>query len=138
KPTPLRHEFQQQYGDTFTWDIVENNSDRCRVRITKTEPASKKTSSDQSTGTTTETAPPDPSLNITKTLDVRDLPPAQRHEKIFTEYDDLSIGQGFVLINDHDPEPLYYQFKAEEDDTFQWEYQQKQPGEFKVLIGKAE
>jgi uncharacterized protein (DUF2249 family) len=46
-------------------------------------------------------------------LDVRAEPPARRHELIFDTYEQLEPGAGFVLVNDHDPKPLYYQFAAE-------------------------
>lgn len=36
-------------------------------------------------------------------------PPARRHGLIFDAYDQLAVGSGFVLVNDHDPKPLYYQ-----------------------------
>lgn len=80
----------------------------------------------------------DLSLEITEELDVRDRPPAQRHQAIFEAYADLEGGEGFVLVNDHDPKPLYHQFDAEAGPEFRWEYQQKEPGEFRVLVGKAE
>jgi len=71
-------------------------------------------------------------------LDVRNLPPAERHERIYDAYDALVPGTGFVLVNDHDPKPLYHQFVAEAGPAFRWEYQQREPDEFRVLIGKAE
>jgi len=74
----------------------------------------------------------------TTELDVRDLPPAQRHERIFEAYADLDDGEGFTLVNDHDPKPLYHQFDAEAGPEFYWEYRKRDPGEFRVLIGKAE
>nr|WP_233562781.1 DUF2249 domain-containing protein [Haloarcula sp. Atlit-120R] len=43
-----------------------------------------------------------------------------------------------MLVNDHDPKPLYHQFDAEAGSEFRWEYRQKEPGEFRVLIGKSE
>ena len=46
-------------------------------------------------------------------LDVRDVVPRERHPLIFRTFDALAPGQGFVLVNDHDPKPLYYQFQAE-------------------------
>nr|WP_206536635.1 DUF2249 domain-containing protein [Halorubrum lipolyticum] len=64
--------------------------------------------------------------------------PAQRHEKIFEAYADLDDGEGFTLVNDHDPKPLYHQFDAEGGPEFRWEYRKRDPGEFRVLIGKAE
>jgi uncharacterized protein (DUF2249 family) len=44
-------------------------------------------------------------------LDVRSLDLAQRHEKICDRIDELAFGASFVLINDHDPKPLYDQLE---------------------------
>ncbi|QLD85679.1 DUF2249 domain-containing protein [Natronomonas halophila] len=124
EPKPLHREFQQRYGDAFEWDIIEHEPGHCRVHVTKRADDGASSSSG--------------SLTVTEELDVRELPPAQRHERIFEAYDDLQTGQGFVLVNDHDPKPLYHQFDAEAGDEFYWEYRQKEPGEFRVLIGKDE
>jgi uncharacterized protein (DUF2249 family) len=48
-----------------------------------------------------------------KTLDVRSIPPKEKHPTIFEAFDALHPGDHFVLVNDHDPKPLYYQFQAE-------------------------
>ena len=47
------------------------------------------------------------------TLDVRDIPPRERHPKIFNAFDSLKAGEKMVLINDHDLKPLKYQLDAE-------------------------
>ncbi len=69
-------------------------------------------------------------------LDVRDEPPARRHELIFSTYHDLAPGTAFVLVNDHDPKPLYYQFAAEHPDAFTWEYLEQGPEVWRVRIGR--
>jgi uncharacterized protein (DUF2249 family) len=56
---------------------------------------------------------------------------------IFETYAELDGGEGFVLVNDHDPKPLYHQFDAEAGPQFRWEYRQRDDGEFRVLIGKS-
>ncbi len=48
-------------------------------------------------------------------LDVRSEAPARRHTLIFETWTALGDGEGFVLVNDHDPKPLYYQFAAEHE-----------------------
>jgi uncharacterized protein (DUF2249 family) len=48
-------------------------------------------------------------------LDVRDLPPAARHDRIHDAFDALDSGETLVVVNDHDPSPLYYEFEAEID-----------------------
>ncbi|WP_336000251.1 DUF2249 domain-containing protein [Halorientalis halophila] len=138
EPRPLHQEFRQRYGDSFTWEVVESEPGRCRVQVTKGEDAG---GDDGSSGTDADAAPSsagDDEIEITEELDVRDLPPAQRHERIFDAYDELATGEGFVLVNDHDPKPLYHQFEAEAGPEFRWAYRQKAPGEFRVVIGKAE
>src|ERR1035441_3745260 len=50
-------------------------------------------------------------------VDVRTIVPRERHPLIFNTFHELAPGQDFVLVNDHDPKPLYYHFKAEYDGT---------------------
>ncbi len=69
-------------------------------------------------------------------LDVRNLIPAQRHQLIFQTWDNLSEGSNFVLVNDHDPKPLYYQFDAEHSGRFTWEYLESGPEVWRVRIGR--
>jgi uncharacterized protein (DUF2249 family) len=69
-------------------------------------------------------------------LDVRALAPAQRHEKIFVTYGALGAGTAFVLVNDHDPKPLRYQFEAEHAGRFTWEVLEAGPTVWRVRIGR--
>jgi uncharacterized protein (DUF2249 family) len=72
----------------------------------------------------------------TNTVDVRNLIPRDRHPLIFKTFHNLAPGETFLLVNDHDPKPLYYQFQAELGEAFQWEYLESGPEVWKVLIGK--
>lgn len=69
-------------------------------------------------------------------LDVRAEPPVRRHGLIFDTYGKLGAGEGFVLVNDHDPKPLYYQFEAEHAGDFEWDYLEEGPTVWKVRIGR--
>jgi uncharacterized protein (DUF2249 family) len=69
-------------------------------------------------------------------LDVRDEPPARRHELIFDTYDGLQPGEAFVLVNDHDPKPLWYQFEAEHKGAYSWDYLEQGPEAWRVRIGR--
>lgn len=69
-------------------------------------------------------------------LDVRPLAPAQRHERIFSAYEALRSGTAFVLVNDHDPKPLYYQFAAEHPGQFSWDPVESGPQVWRVRIGR--
>ena len=52
-------------------------------------------------------------------LDLRSLPPFERHEKIFQMWNALSPGETLRITNDHDPAPLHYQFEAEYKNQYQ-------------------
>jgi uncharacterized protein (DUF2249 family)/iron-sulfur cluster repair protein YtfE (RIC family) len=82
-------------------------------------------------GGTHETAAPEDSV-----LDVRELAPARRHETIFAAYRDLAPGAGFLLLNDHDPKPLRYQFEAEHAGQFTWDYLESGPEVWRARIGR--
>ncbi len=72
----------------------------------------------------------------TEVLDVREVPPARRHELIFEKFACLRPGQSFILVNDHAPRPLYYQFQAEHHGEFTWEYLEEGPFVWRVRIGR--
>ena len=69
-------------------------------------------------------------------LDVRSLATAQRHAMIFELVNELTPGASFILVNDHDPKPLYYQLEAEYPKQFSWTYLERGPGAWRVEIGK--
>ena len=82
------------------------------------------------------TNPEDPAMSEIATLDVRELPPARRHALIFDTYSALPPDGAFVLVNDHDPKPLYYQFQAERPGEVRWEYLEQGPQVWRVRIGR--
>jgi uncharacterized protein (DUF2249 family) len=69
-------------------------------------------------------------------IDVRELVPAKRHEKIFQLVNQLTPGTSFILVNDHDPKPLYYQLEAEYPEQFSWTYLERGPEARRVEIGR--
>lgn len=72
----------------------------------------------------------------TSVVDVRRLVPAERHRAIFDFVDGLAAGASFILVNDHDPKPLYYQLEAEYPKQFSWEYIERGPEVWRVEIGR--
>ncbi len=70
-------------------------------------------------------------------LDVRKIPPPEKHPRIFQQFEELAEGEDFVLVNDHDPKPLYYQFLAERNGTFSWVYEESGTTVWRVRIGKV-
>ena len=69
-------------------------------------------------------------------LNVTIIPPKDRHPLIFTTFDGMKKGEAFVLVNDHDPKPLYYQLAAEHPDEFEWAYLEEGPEVWRVRIGR--
>ena len=70
------------------------------------------------------------------TLDVRTIPPAQRHPLIFQRFLALPQGGGFTLVNDHDPKPLYYQLNFEYSGQLGWDYLERGPRVWRVRISR--
>ncbi len=69
-------------------------------------------------------------------FDVRPIPGRVKHTQIFQRWFDLPVGGYFVLLNDHDPVPLRYQFEGQFPGAFAWEYLEQGPEEFRVKITK--
>jgi uncharacterized protein (DUF2249 family) len=69
-------------------------------------------------------------------VDVRSFVPAERHRKIFELVARLAPSASFILVNVHDPKPLYYQLEAEYPKQFSWNYIESGPTVWRVEIGK--
>ena len=71
-------------------------------------------------------------------LDLRDLPPSDRHAKIHDAFDDLDSGESLVIVNDHDPKPLFYEFEAERDafDAEGYRMERRGSNEFVATVPK--
>lgn len=69
-------------------------------------------------------------------LDVRAEIPQRRHELIFEHYHAMEAGESYILVNDHDPKPLYYQFEAEHAGAYTWQSLEEGPEVWRVEIGK--
>lgn len=69
-------------------------------------------------------------------LDLRSMPPFERHEKIFEILAKLESGSSLQITNDHDPKPLHYQLEAEQPEQFDWEYLESGPKDWIVTITK--
>jgi uncharacterized protein (DUF2249 family) len=120
-PKPLRYQFEAEHAGQFTWQSLEAGPEVWRVRIGRPAAAHGEAG--------TDAEEPD--------LDVRQVSHAQRHGLIFTAYRALRPGAGFVLVNDHDPRPLRYQFDARYAGEYTWDYLEAGPKVWRVRIGRA-
>ncbi|MCF8565326.1 DUF2249 domain-containing protein [Alicyclobacillus tolerans] len=71
------------------------------------------------------------------TVNATEYPPHLKHKVIFETFDGLNPGETMLLVNDHDPVPLQYQFKLERPDLFTWEYIERGPEWFRIKIGRV-
>lgn len=71
-------------------------------------------------------------------IDVRTVPPPQRHPLFFATFDQLAVGETMVLVNDHDPRPLRMQFEVLAANRFQWDYLEAGPTRWQVKITRTQ
>jgi uncharacterized protein (DUF2249 family) len=71
-----------------------------------------------------------------KVMDVRPIPCSVKHPLIIQTWLELPVGDHFILLNDHDPVPLFYQFSAQWPAAFTWEHLVRAPNEVRVKITK--
>ncbi len=68
-----------------------------------------------------------------KKLDLRQIPPYERHSKIQKEFEELDHGDTLTIINDHEPKPLFYEMKAEIEEFDEENYEVKKENENKYV-----
>ncbi len=74
--------------------------------------------------------------DILDVLDVTIIEPRLKHPTIFKKFDSLNGGESFIIHNDHDPKPLYYQLTGERGNVFTWTYLLEGPEVWEVEITK--
>lgn len=70
------------------------------------------------------------------TLDVRALPCEERRARVFAAAEALAPGGSFLLMNDHDPRPLYLRLCASSPIGWTWKYLQLGPEVYVVQVGR--
>lgn len=70
-------------------------------------------------------------------LDLRTMPARVRYSEVFRLWSALEEGETLLVIEDHDPLALYYQFAAEKKGKFHWTYDATGPVEWRVLLAKG-
>lgn len=72
------------------------------------------------------------------TLDLRDVPPPESHPQIHEAFAELDGGEVLEIVNDHDPQPLFYEFQAEVErfDAENYSVERRGPEEFVAELPK--
>lgn len=113
-PEPVLRTFQEEEGTSLEWEYQEKGPEEWNLLVQK------------------QSGPGD------RTLDVREMPPPERHGAILDKFQSLNTDQSLVIVNDHDPKPLFYELRSIHGDTFDWEYEKKESGAFRVRITKTD
>jgi uncharacterized protein (DUF2249 family)/quercetin dioxygenase-like cupin family protein len=71
-----------------------------------------------------------------RALDLRRTPRERRHSLVFYAFDRLTVGESFVLVNDHDPQPLHVQMEQLRPGELAWEYEVQGPYEFRIKVSR--
>lgn len=71
-------------------------------------------------------------------LDVRVFVPIERHRMLLKMFAELPVGESFTFINDHDPLPLYYEFRSVHGDVVGWDYLRRGGIDWQVKVTRLE
>ncbi|MEO8593143.1 MAG: DUF2249 domain-containing protein [Candidatus Solibacter sp.] len=69
-------------------------------------------------------------------LDLRQTPRERRHSTVFYAFDNLAVGESFLLVNDHDPKPLHAQMEQLRPGELAWAYEVQGPSEFRIKVSR--
>lgn len=67
-------------------------------------------------------------------LDVRIIPPREKHPAIHARLNELNVGDALTIVNDHDPRPLRFELQADYPERYGWEYRESGPETWRVEI----
>ncbi len=70
-------------------------------------------------------------------LDVRSVDCTDKRGLIFERWMSLAPGQHFVLVNSHDPIPMYYMLSGQFPEQLNWEYEERTPEYVAIRITKV-
>ncbi len=108
-PKPVFYQLQNEFGDSFTWEYIHEGPQWWNVQITIKQVA------------------PERDENGEIVINVPTIEPRLKHQTIFNTFDNLKPGEAFIIHNNHDPKPVFYQLNQMHGDVFTWEYLQEGP-----------
>ena len=76
--------------------------------------------------------------SLAATIRDRELLRCQRLNDLIMPFDALAPGQALLLVNDHDPQPLHYQFEERSGGQYDWTYLEAGPDLWRIRIGKQD
>jgi uncharacterized protein (DUF2249 family) len=76
--------------------------------------------------------------DVTARLDVRAYPTWDRHSRVFAGFDALPIGGRLIVVTDHEPRPLRYEFDRLRADAFVWDQEMLDEEQWSVTIRRVQ
>jgi uncharacterized protein (DUF2249 family)/quercetin dioxygenase-like cupin family protein len=67
-------------------------------------------------------------------IDLRPMQRPERHPLVFASFDRLAVGESFIILNDHDPQPLRMQIEQMREGEMSWEYIERGPDTFRIRL----
>lgn len=123
-PVPVYYQMLDLFGETFTWEYEQRGPEWWDVVVTKVDFTSQ---------------------GIKQTTDgelVVDVPSISnhtlKHQTIFQVFEGLKPGKSFIIHNDHDPKPVFYQLQSMHGDVFTWEYLEQGPQWWDIRVTMKE
>lgn len=71
-------------------------------------------------------------------INVPEIEPRLKHLTIFQTFDSLKPGESFIIHNNHDPKPVYFQLREMRGDIFTWEYLEQGPQWWDIRVTRKE
>ncbi|RME12577.1 MAG: DUF2249 domain-containing protein [Aquificota bacterium] len=71
-----------------------------------------------------------------ETIDLRPIEHGLRHPLVMKKFSELTEREAFLIINDHDPLPLYFQMAITFPKRVGWEYVEHEKDFWKIRIGR--
>lgn len=112
-PRPVYFQMIEIFGEVFTWEYLNKGPEWWDVQVTKVDFEA------QGIKQTTDGE---------KLVDVPSIANhSLKHQTIFQVFEGLQKGESFIIHNDHDPKPVFYQLQSMHGNVFTWEYIEQGP-----------
>lgn|SRR5690606_18086508 len=117
-PMPVYYQLMNLRGNIFSWEYLEKGPQWWNIKLSRRVPRIPSEREDEII------------------LNIPSIEPREKHDTIFKVFESRASGGSFIIHNDHDPKPVYYQLQAMHGDSFDWEYLQEGPQWFDIRVSK--
>lgn len=114
-PQPVYYQLMDLRGNIFSWEYLQQGPEWWDIRVTRIVPLI-------------------PGENGEMIINIPLIEPSKKHAIIFHFFQEMGPGESFIIHNDHDPQPVYYQLTDMHGDSFTWEYLQRGPQWYDIKI----